>query len=113
MPDPTDWKLFCIEQNLSLLPQGSGVRPYLSGERFWQDRHPEVAGEREQGLRWGGIKRNDLVFGLTAKGAFRRLAVVCAAGLGKSTNLRWLAKELGAVGQLPFFFELDDHVLPD
>src|SRR5260370_1457421 len=115
MPDPTQKKLFCTAQGLSLLQEGTGVRPYLSGERFWEGRHPELSGTQEAGLRWEGIGRGELVEGLTAGGAFRRLAVVCAAGLGKSTNLGWLAKELArsAARQLPFLFSLDDGALPD
>jgi predicted NACHT family NTPase len=60
------------------------------------------------------VGRDELVRPWTAVGDIRRLAVVCSAGLGKSTNLFYLAKELAAPAarQVPFFFRLDARVLP-
>src|SRR5437879_4332937 len=107
--------LFCTSQRLSLLRERTETRPYLSGEQFWLDRHAERLGQDEPPSPWDPVARSHLVASLTADGDTKRLAVVCAAGLGKSTNLRWLAKALALPGtrQLPFFFELDDANLPE
>jgi hypothetical protein len=107
--------LFCTSQQLSFLGEGANTRAFLSGERFWLDRHAERLGTEEASSPWAKVERSELVDRLTARGDVKRLAVVCAAGLGKSTNLQWLAKELAAPGtrQVPFFFELDDANLPE
>jgi hypothetical protein len=107
--------LFCRSQRLSMLRERTGTRPFLSGERFWEDRHAERLAREEAESPWQELPRDDLVASLIAGGEVKRLAVVCAAGLGKSTNLRWLAKELVRPGstQVPFFFALDDPDLPD
>jgi hypothetical protein len=98
-----------------MLRERTGTRPFLSGERFWLDRHAGRPDPDDEDSPWQEVRRSDLVRDLTAQGDVKRLAVVCAAGLGKSTNLRWLAKELARPGsrQVPFFFELDDPDLPD
>jgi hypothetical protein len=106
---------FCRSQQLSLLRERTDTRPYLSGERFWLDRHAARLGQDEPSPAWVAVESSKLVDRLMARGDVKRLAVVCAAGLGKSTNLQWFAKELAAPGshQLPFFFALDDPRLPD
>jgi hypothetical protein len=114
---PTDRpgkRLFCTSQRLSLLGVRTDVRPYLSGERFWQERDAALRGDKAAPSPWEPVDRWQLARRLTAGGDVRRLAVVCAAGLGKSTNLGWLAKELAAprLRQVPFLFELDDKGLP-
>jgi hypothetical protein len=111
----TQQRLFCTTQQLSILTERTDVRRHLSGEQFWRDRHTERTGREEPSSPWKGVDRDKLVDGLTRDGDLERLAVVCAAGLGKSTNLRWLAAKLAAEGsqQVPFFFELDDADLPD
>jgi hypothetical protein len=107
--------LFCSGQVLSLLKVRANVRPHLSGERFWHERHADRLGDEAPRSEWDPVPRGELVRRLTARGDVKRLAVVCAAGLGKSTNLGWLAKELAAPGgrQVPFLFELEDPGLPD
>jgi hypothetical protein len=63
------------------------------------------------------VDRESLVNDLTSESSRKRWAVVCAAGLGKSTNLQWLAKELALPGsrQVPFLFALDrvKHATPE
>jgi formylglycine-generating enzyme required for sulfatase activity len=114
MPEATEKTIFCTSQRLSLLCERTGVQPYLSDERFFLDRHPELRGEEKPKARWRGLKRHALVHSLTVKGTVTRLFVVCSAGLGKSTNLQWLAAKLAAPGskEIPFFFELGNEHLP-
>src|SRR5258708_7047260 len=102
-------QLFCTSQKLLLLQERTNPRPYLSGERFWEERHADRLGGQRLKSPWAEVERSDLVQRLAAKGEWKRLAVVCAAGLGKTTNLKWLAKELAKRDsrQVPFFFELD------
>src|SRR4051794_23309002 len=104
MPTRSATSLFCPSQRLSLLRERSGTRPFLSGEQFWLDRHAQRLGREEPLSPWVEVTRSDLVSSLTARGDIKRLVVVCAAGLGKSTNLRWLTTELAApeTRQLPF-----------
>src|SRR5258708_4956161 len=99
--------LFCKSQRLSMLRERTDTRPFLSGEQFWLDRHAERLGREEPSSPWDEVERNKLVDRLTSRGDVKRLAVVCAAGLGKSTNLLWLAKALAVPGsrQVAFFFE--------
>ncbi len=105
---------FATGQRLSLLQPQQNVREYLSGRQFWEDRHAgRSGGEERPRPPWRAKKRAFFVRQLTAGGKIRRLAVVCAAGLGKSTNLVWLAKELADKGQVPFLFTLDHPDLPN
>src|SRR5262249_18846803 len=107
--------LFCTTQPLSLLHERTHVRQHLSGERLWQERHAQRQGQERPASPWQPIERIKLVQALMASGDIKRLAVVCAAGLGKTTNLHWLAKELASptTRQVPFGFKLDDQDLPD
>ena len=116
MPDSPKKELFCTSQGLSLLRVRKNVRRYLSGGRFWQMRHQELKGDRKTKSPWKEIQRDKLVQELTEKGRIKRLAVVCSAGLGKSTNLEWLEFKLAAPGsrQVPFLLALDeDEELPE
>src|SRR5437764_1134891 len=101
-------ELFCTTQQLSLLQERANPRAYLSGEHFWEERHADRQGAEKLKSPWKEVKRGDLVHHLTAKGDWKRLAVVCAAGLGKTTNLEWIAKELAKRDrrQVPFLFKL-------
>lgn len=114
MPDPEPKGLFCTTQQLSLLRECTNTQQYLTGERFWHERHAGQSGEEEHQSPWRPVARDKLVRSLTAEGDINRLAVVCSAGLGKSTNLFWLTKELAAPTsrQVPFWFELDRAKLP-
>jgi hypothetical protein len=108
----TDPKLFCLTQRLSVLTVRSGVRPYLSGERFWDERNAGKLGREQPERVWRGVKRDVLVRRLQAGGTIRRWAFVCAGGFGKSANLERLERELNAARQTAFRFELDDRRLP-
>jgi hypothetical protein len=60
--------LFCTSQRLSMLRERTGVRPYLSGEQFWRDRHASRLGREEPASPWDEVMRTDLVRSLTAAG---------------------------------------------
>ena len=112
MPEPVKQKRkrFCGTQKLSLLREGIGIKKHLSGERFWFDRHPDLAEGKQTESPWTDIDRDELARRLTAAGDIKRLAVVCAGGSGKSTNLEWLEYSLAEEKsrQVPFLFYLDD-----
>ena len=111
---PQSRRRFCISQKLSLLKERIGTRRYISGEQFWRDRHPDQSnGTNERESTWAYELRHNLVARLRSDGDLRRLAVVTAGGLGKSTNLRWIASQLALArsNQVPFFFSLDDTTL--
>ncbi len=122
-------KLFCTSQVLSLLnpPEGEDVKPYLSGDRFWHERHAGRGGEElDEENPWQPLSRLDtknepgeaepgLLTRLSAKGDIKRLAIVCTGGYGKSANLEYLSAMLTTVGLVPFHFVLDEkgQKLPD
>jgi formylglycine-generating enzyme required for sulfatase activity len=112
---PLGRQVFCTTQVLSMLTERSDVRQHLSGEQFWRDRQPNrLDTDNSPDSPWEATPRETLANGLAAGGEGKRLAVVCAGGLGKSANLRWLAGRFAAEGsrQVPFFFSLDESGLP-
>ncbi len=109
---PTDTKtrkLFALDQKLSVLtlPPGESAKKYLDGDRFWHEHHKGRGGDELSENPWKDISREALVDGIV-EGKYKRLAVVCRGGYGKSANLVYLRDHLKLKDRVPFLFELDD-----
>ncbi|MBX3397699.1 MAG: formylglycine-generating enzyme family protein [Gemmataceae bacterium] len=101
-------KLFVLDQKLSVLtvPPGESAKKYLDGDRFWHEHHKGRGGDELPDNPWKDITRKALVEGIVT-GKYKRLAVVCRGGYGKSWNLVYLRNQLKLADRVPFLYELD------
>lgn len=108
MADEPKNTMFCTGQRLSVLTVRTGVREYLSGEAFFRERHAPDGDHKKS--PWRRVKWDALVRRMAADGPLKRVLVVCAGGLGKTTTLRHLEYRLAAPGsrQSPFFLSLNE-----
>lgn len=107
-------KLFALDQKLSVLtvPDGESAKKYLDGDRFWHEHHKGRGGDELPEDPWKDISRDDLVKAIV-EGKYKRLAVVCRGGYGKSANLVYLRDQLKLNDRVPFLFELDRMEVSD
>lgn len=113
---PTDTKtrkLFALDQKLSVLtlPPGESAKKYLDGDRFWHEHHKGRGGDELPEDPWKDISR-ELLIDRIVSGEYKRLAIVCRGGYGKSANLVYLRDQLKLKDRVPFLFELDGVKVP-
>ena len=114
VPRDQQKKIFCTKQRLLWLMPRQGVREYLSSDLFLHSDHPDRARQSKEEFAaiWQEVSRPNLIEEeLSGRSADKRFAVICSAGLGKSTNLKNFEYALCWPGsrQLPFFVPLDEN----
>jgi hypothetical protein len=102
-----DGQLFLLGQNLSQLMVKN---PTKLLELLCEDPPTTRAEGEATQEKWKRRSRAMIVAKAASKNAPRRVALVCSAGRGKTTNMRWLQAHIAAEcggEQVPFLFRLE------
>jgi formylglycine-generating enzyme required for sulfatase activity len=107
-----DRQLFLLGQSFSRLAVEDPAKLLAV---LCEDETPTRAGGETTQEKWQPYSRGEIVANAASMDARRRVALVCSAGRGKTTNMAWLEAHIAAERdgkQVPFLIRLDreNHV---